>query len=85
MTNETTVPVCSIAGCGAPGVHPFGSVKVPQGAEMVLLGTVAELHPEALEGLDPEAAAILEAMEVYDTVGGTVETIEYWECEDCFA
>jgi hypothetical protein len=44
---------------------------------------VAELNPEALEGLDPEAAATLGAMEVFETVGGTVETIEYWECEDC--
>jgi hypothetical protein len=82
MTNAT-VPTCSIAGCGAPGVHYFGSVDIPQGAEMVLKGTVAELNPEALEGLDPEAAATLGAMEVFDTVGGTVETIEYWECEDC--
>lgn len=85
MTIETTVPVCSIAGCDAPGVHPFGTVKIPQGAEMVLLGTVAELHPEALEGLDPETAASFGATEVFDTVGGTVETIEYWECEGCFA
>jgi hypothetical protein len=81
MTNETTVPACSIAGCDAPGVHPFGTVKIPQGGEMVLLGTVAELNPEALEGLDPEAAATLGATKVFETVGGTVETIEYWECE----
>ena len=80
MTNETTVPVCSIDKCNAPGVHYFGSIDIPQGAAMVFKGTVAELNPEALEGLDPEAAVTLGEMKVFDTVGGTVETVEYWEC-----
>lgn len=79
MTNAS-VPTCSIEGCGAPGVYSFGTVEVPTGGEYVLKGTVADLSPELLIGLDPEDAATLGAMEVFDTVGGTVDRFEYWEC-----
>ena len=79
MTNAP-VPVCSIAECNAPGVYKFEPVEITTGGEHVLKGTVADLNPELLIGLDPEDAATLGAIEVFETVGGTVETLEYWEC-----
>ncbi|MEL0039289.1 MAG: hypothetical protein VW799_09375 [Halieaceae bacterium] len=82
----TILPTCSIEGCDAPGVHTFGgAVDFTLGGEAIVIGTVAELNPEALIGLDAEAAAVIGAVEVVDFNGGTPVSLEYVECDDHFA
>ena len=77
--------VCSTLNCSNPAAYNFGTVDLPTGdGEHVTIGTVRELNPQLLEGLDAETAKMLGDTEVVRWEGST-EPLTVTECEDCYS
>ena len=76
-------PTCTVENCGRPAVYTYDLPDMPVDGtgENVVIGTVADLHPELLEDMPADLAETLGQTEVIKGTGDT-ETVTIHECAE---